>query len=126
MAAYAQRRYPVPADGAEDIGAFITLISRLAGPGSTLGPLANLATLLAILLTEAHLVLEPDFNLDFGLGFWRNVFDNFAQRFSKFGDARQINAPPTHEAIFFEIRTSFGKRGDLDFLLRQKLWRPAI
>jgi hypothetical protein len=44
------------ADGPEQVGVFVALIGRLAGPGSASGPLSDLAVLLA----DAGLVLEPD------------------------------------------------------------------
>ena len=44
-------------DGTEEIGILIALIGRLAGPRSASGPLADDA----IFLTDAGLVLEPDF-----------------------------------------------------------------
>ena len=45
-------------DGAEYIGAFVTLIDGLAGTRAALCPLSHAA----ILLADAHLVLEPDLN----------------------------------------------------------------
>ena len=44
-------------DGTEEIGILIALIGRLAGPRSASGPLADDA----IFLTDAGLVVEPDF-----------------------------------------------------------------
>ena len=46
------------ADRPEQIGALVTLIGRLARPGSTPGPLPDQAVLLA----DAGLILEPEFN----------------------------------------------------------------
>jgi hypothetical protein len=46
------------ADGTKEIGILIALISRLAGPCSASAPLADDA----IFLTDAGLVLEPDFD----------------------------------------------------------------
>jgi len=45
-------------DGAEDVGPFVALVARCAGPRSTLGPDAGQRTLLA----DARLILEPDFD----------------------------------------------------------------
>jgi len=45
-------------DGAEHIGALITLIGGLTGACAAFGPLADAAVLLA----DSHLVLEPDFD----------------------------------------------------------------
>ncbi len=49
---------PRRTDGAEEIGAFIALVSRLTRPRSAPGPLSDEAVLLA----DARLVLEPDFD----------------------------------------------------------------
>jgi hypothetical protein len=49
---------PRRADGAEQIGVVIALVGRLARSRSALGPLPNLAVLLA----DAGLVLKPDFD----------------------------------------------------------------
>ena len=46
------------ADGAEQIGVLVALVGGLARPRSALGPLPDLAVLLA----DAGLVLEPDFD----------------------------------------------------------------
>lgn len=46
------------ADGAEYIGAFVSLIDGLTGTRAALRPLSHAA----ILLADAHLVLEPDLN----------------------------------------------------------------
>ena len=51
-------RIPRRADGAEHVGAFIALIDGLTWTCAALGPLSHTA----ILLADAHLVLEPDFN----------------------------------------------------------------
>ena len=48
---------PGRTDGAEQIGAFVSLVRRLARPGSAFRPQAHLAVLLA----DPGLVLEPDF-----------------------------------------------------------------
>ena len=45
-------------NGAEEVGAFVALVGRLARPRSTLGPLPDKAVFLA----EAGFVLEPDFD----------------------------------------------------------------
>jgi hypothetical protein len=46
------------ADGTEQVGVVVALVSGLARPGFALGPLPDLAVLLAY----AGLVLEPDFD----------------------------------------------------------------
>jgi hypothetical protein len=46
------------ADGAKQIGVLITLVGWLTRSGSPLGPLANQA----VLLSDARLVLEPNFD----------------------------------------------------------------
>lgn len=46
------------ADGAEQIGAVVTLIGRLPGPRAAPSPLPHLA----ILLADAGFILEPDFD----------------------------------------------------------------
>jgi len=46
------------ADGAEEIGAFVALVGWLARPRTASGPLSDEAVLLA----DARLVLEPDFD----------------------------------------------------------------
>jgi hypothetical protein len=45
-------------DGTEEIGVFVTLVGRLAWSRSAPGPLPDAAVLLA----DARLVLEPDFD----------------------------------------------------------------
>jgi hypothetical protein len=51
-------------DGAEDVGPFVALIARRAGPCASFGPDAGQRALLA----DACLVLEPDFDgLVFGV-----------------------------------------------------------
>ena len=69
-------------NGAEEIGAFVTLIGRLARPRSAPGPLTHEAVLLA----DAGFVLEPD--LDWRRG--RQAVEMGAQRL------REIlwNGPP--------------------------------
>jgi hypothetical protein len=51
-------RIPCRTDSAKHIGAFVTLIDGLTGTRTTLRPLSHTTVLLA----DAHLVLEPDFN----------------------------------------------------------------
>ena len=53
-----ERRADAPrrTDGAEQVGVVVALVGRLARPRSALGPLPDLAVLLA----DAGLVLEPD------------------------------------------------------------------
>ena len=57
------------ADRAEQIGVVIALVGGLPGPRSALGPLPNLAVLLA----DAGLVLKPDFD-------WRRLRQPFKMR----------------------------------------------
>jgi len=53
-------------DGAEEVGAFIALVGRLTRPRTAAGPLPDETVLLA----DARLVLEPDFNPSIG---WQTV-----------------------------------------------------
>jgi hypothetical protein len=63
-----QRRPDAPrwADRAEQIGVVVALVGGLPWPRSAPGPLPNLTVLLA----DASLVLEPDFN-------WRRLGQSF-------------------------------------------------
>src|SRR5262249_35739542 len=65
------------ADGTEDIGILVALISGLAWAAATLGPLIDEA----VLLSNARLVLEPDLNrrsrIPFFVSAFSTVFVNF-------------------------------------------------
>jgi len=55
-----ERYAPIPCrtDSAKHVGAFVSLIDGLTGTRTALRPLSHTAVLLA----DAHLVLEPDFD----------------------------------------------------------------
>src|SRR3954468_15661453 len=65
------------ANGAEQISAVITLVGRLAWPGSALGPLIDLT----VLLSDPHLVLEPHFNGGSRRQMLQNIFGRLAEVF---------------------------------------------